>query len=153
MSVFYLLLWLIFAMQISFAFAAVGILISAGVYLFDLRYLRYDPKTDWRILKILPLIFLYIVILIKETILSTYAVTRIVLNPDIDVKPCIIFFSSGLKTNAARTALANSITLTPGTITVDIYHDIFCVHCLHPDLAIGLDDSVFVKQLKRMEAR
>ena len=48
--------------------------------------------------------------------------------------------------------LANSITLTPGTITVSVEGDRFCVHYLDKELADGVEDSVFVELLKEMEA-
>ena len=48
--------------------------------------------------------------------------------------------------------LANSITLTPGTITVAMEEDELTVHALDVSLAAGMDDSVFVHMLRRMEA-
>lgn len=48
--------------------------------------------------------------------------------------------------------LADSITLTPGTITVSVENDRFCVHCLDRELAEGMEDSVFVGLLLEMEA-
>jgi multicomponent Na+:H+ antiporter subunit E len=47
--------------------------------------------------------------------------------------------------------LANSITLTPGTITVSLTDDHLLVHCLDKSLAEGMDDSVFVRLLQKME--
>lgn len=52
----------------------------------------------------------------------------------------------------AKVILANSITLTPGTITVSVEGDVFCVHCLDKELAEGIENSVFVQLLERMEA-
>ena len=49
--------------------------------------------------------------------------------------------------------LANSITLTPGTITVSVEGNRFCVHCLDWELADGVEDSVFVELLKEMEEK
>ena len=46
---------------------------------------------------------------------------------------------------------ANSITLTPGTITVSLSDDEYVVHCLDKELAQGIDSSVFVELLKRIE--
>ena len=57
----------------------------------------------------------------------------------------------GLKTDTARVVLANSITLTPGTITVTLEGDEFVVHCLDKELADGIENSVFVALLRRME--
>ena len=47
--------------------------------------------------------------------------------------------------------LANSITLTPGTITVKLSDDEFSVHRLDKSLAVGLSESIFVKLLMRIE--
>ena len=56
-----------------------------------------------------------------------------------------------LRTEFARFMLANSITLTPGTITVDADSDRFTVHCLHGRLIAGIEDSTFVHLLQKME--
>ena len=48
--------------------------------------------------------------------------------------------------------LANSITLTPGTITVSLEGNDFYVHCLDKEFAEGIDSSAFVELLQKMEA-
>ena len=62
-----------------------------------------------------------------------------------------MYFDTDFKTGLARVLLANSITLTPGTITVSVEDDRFCVHCLDKELAEGMETSIFVKLLKEME--
>ena len=52
---------------------------------------------------------------------------------------------------AAKVALANSITLTPGTITVSLEGSNLLVHALNKDIADGLEGSIFEKLLARME--
>jgi multicomponent Na+:H+ antiporter subunit E len=47
--------------------------------------------------------------------------------------------------------LADSITLTPGTITVSLEGNEYVVHCLDKELAEGINTSVFVTLLKRLE--
>ena len=47
--------------------------------------------------------------------------------------------------------LANSITLTPGTITVSLEGDTYCVHCLDKSMAEGIESSIFVQKLHRIE--
>ena len=47
--------------------------------------------------------------------------------------------------------LGNSITMTPGTITVDVRDDLFLVHCLDEDFARGLEDSEMEKRILRLE--
>jgi multicomponent Na+:H+ antiporter subunit E len=47
--------------------------------------------------------------------------------------------------------LANAITLTPGTITVNIDGNHFAVHCLDKSIAVGMDSSSFVKVITKLE--
>lgn len=61
-------------------------------------------------------------------------------------------FTSDLKSGLARVILANSITLTPGTITVGLEGSDFYVHCLDREFAKGMESSVFVELLRKMEA-
>ena len=63
----------------------------------------------------------------------------------------IVRFRVPLKRSFTRMLLANSITLTPGTVTVDVEAGEYTVHCLDRSLAEGMEDSVFVRQLLRME--
>jgi len=54
-----------------------------------------------------------------------------VINPAMPIRPGIVRFKTGLKTEMGKTFLANSITLTPGTLTVDIIGDEFFVHWIN----------------------
>ena len=64
--------------------------------------------------------------------------------------PVIVEFHSGLQGNWRNALLANSITLTPGTYTVFLEGDRLIVHSLCPAYAEGLEDSVFVRMLKKI---
>ena len=48
-------------------------------------------------------------------------------------------------------ALANSITLTPGTVTVSMGPDMLCVYALDPEFGAGLKESAFAEKLKKLE--
>ena len=74
-----------------------------------------------------------------------------VLSPVIEVEPCLIRFRTDLRSEAARVALANSITLTPGTLTVFLEGKDFLIHALDRSMARGVNESIFVRQLRRME--
>ena len=63
----------------------------------------------------------------------------------------IVKVHTNLKTETARVILANSITLTPGTITVSLTEQELLVHCLDKSLAEGMEDSEFVRLLEAME--
>ena len=81
------------------------------------------------------------------------AVLKIIISPELQPEPAIVYFDTDFKTGIAKVFLANSITLTPGTITVSVEENRFCVHCLDKELAEGLEDSVFVELLREMEAK
>ena len=70
-----------------------------------------------------------------------------------EMEPVIVKFRTKLRTEGARVMLANSITLTPGTITVSLEGDELTVHCLDVSLAEGMEDSAFVKLLEKIEGK
>ena len=147
----YLLLWLIFSKQLSIEVVTTGIIISAVVYRFACVHMRYKPATDRKLLRNMLRGIRYAFILIWETSKANVAVFRIVFSRTIEIEPRIIYFRTKLRTNVARVALANSITLTPGTITVALNDDLFCVHCLSGKIAEGIENSVFVRELLKFE--
>ena len=138
-------------MQLNLEVLATGMIISAAVYWFACKYIRYKPSSDIQLLRKFLHGLWFALILIWENAKANFAVFKIVFSRTIKIDPCIIYFHTNFKTNAARVALANSITLTPGTITVALNDDLFCVHCLNKEMAKGIDDSVFVRQIKKME--
>lgn len=93
----------------------------------------------------------YIVLLIKEVIIANIAVAKIVLSPKLEISPEIVKFESRLKSEVLRVVLANSITLTPGTITIDMQGGLYTVHCLKKEFARELIDSKLEKILLEIE--
>jgi len=148
---FFFLLWLLFNARLSLDVMVAGVFISLAVYSFCHKHMGYGAATDKKIVRGLFLGVRYIAVLLLETIKSNVQVSRIVFARNIEVEPRIIFFHTKLKSEAARVALANSITLTPGTITVALHDDLLCVHCLNKDMAEGIDRSAFVRLLEIME--
>ena len=153
MSLVYFLLWLIFNGRITFEIIVVGAFISFMLDVFIRKVLRLNltVRNLFMAVKILPHIVVYVVVLLVEIIRSNLAITKLVLSPHIDVEPCLVKFKTPLKTDAARVALANSITLTPGTITVSLEGDNLLVHALNREIADGLEGSMFERLLSRME--
>ncbi len=85
-------------------------------HLFDLRYLsRLVPYWAW---------------LGKEVIRSSLDVTRIVLSPGLPISPTVAEFDTLCPETADQAVLGNSITLTPGTLTLNIEDGHFTVHAL-----------------------
>lgn len=93
----------------------------------------------------------YVFILVKEIIKANFVVIKMIMSSRYEIEPAVVRFKTDLKTQQARILLANSITLTPGTITVSLEEDEYVVHCLDKSLAEGINSSVFVTLLRKME--
>lgn len=152
MFIILFLLWVIFNGRLTVEIAIFGVVIALAIEWFMIRFMDYTPKVTKSILRNFLRIIQYVCVLIAEIAKANVQVMRMILSLKYEVEPVIIHFQSKLKTDAAKTALANSITLTPGTITVSLEEDKFTVLCLDKEFANGIDDSVFVKLLDKMEA-
>jgi multicomponent Na+:H+ antiporter subunit E len=73
----------------------------------------------------------YLFVFIWECIKANFDVAYRVLHPRMPIKPGIVKVPLRLKSPFARTMLANSITMTPGTISVDIVGDVLYVHWIY----------------------
>ncbi len=155
MSLVYFALWVIFNGRITLEIIVAGALISLLLDVFVKKIFRLNltAATLWKFMKLLPDAVFYVIVLLIEIVRANFAITRLVIAPDIQVEPCLVKFNTPLKTNAARAALANSITLTPGTITVSLEGNELLVHALNRDIADGLEGSIFERLLSRMERK
>ena len=144
-------LWLIFNGKVTLEIVLFGIVLSTAVYLFCWKFLEYSPKRELRALRLLPQGIGYFFVLVWEIVKANCAAIALIVSPKYEVEPVLVTFRTNLKTDLAKTILANSITLTPGTITVELTDDEFKVHCLDKEMAEGLSDSVFVRLLMKME--
>ena len=151
MILFFFIFWVILNGRLTLEIALFGIVISAAMYWFTCRFLDYRPSYDIFLLRNAPTICLYILTLIREIILANLTMARFVFTHQMLPEPAIVFFRPPLKTAMARTILANSITLTPGTITVDMHDGFYQVHCYDKSMAEGIDSSDFVRLLRKME--
>ena len=89
--------------------------------------------------------------LIREIIKANLAIIPRILTVEEEMDPIIVKFRTSLKSDFTKMLLANSITLTPGTITVALEDDEYTIHCLDTSLAEGLENSDFEKALKKLE--
>ena len=86
-------------------------------------------------------IALYLPWLGWQIVAASIQVARIVLSPNMRITPRLFRFEHELPHNLARATLANSITLTPGTVTIDVRGDEFLVHALSNEAAEALQGS------------
>lgn len=91
----------------------------------------------------------YVLWLIWQILVSGLHVARVILSRSMPIEPSMVRFKVDLPSAHAKMILGNSITLTPGTLTVDITGDEFIVHALTPATFAGiLDDSMPRQVLK-----
>jgi multicomponent Na+:H+ antiporter subunit E len=89
--------------------------------------------------------------LLKEIARSGWQVSRIIVDPRLPISPTFVRFRPSQKTTVALAAHANSITLTPGTITVEADDDQFLVHALTREAAAGVVDSEMDRRVSRLD--
>ena len=145
------LLWIAFNGRITPEVAGIGIVITAVLYFFCAKFLNYRLRDELRLLRMVPRGLGYIALLLYEIVKSSLMLVRIVVNPRYQVKPQLITFQTPLTTSFGQSVLANSITLTPGTISVFCEGNKLTVHCLDPMFAKDIEDSVFQQRLLKLE--
>ena len=124
------IIWMIANASLAVDTVVAGIIISAlialafatfsGVY----SVIRWSPRVFYYYLQYLGVFFI-------ELVKANITVMRLVFSPRIDIRPGIVEIKTDIKSPIGRLALANTITLTPGTLVVDIKDDSLFVHCIN----------------------
>ena len=151
MLLLFFLAWVVFNGRLTLEIALFGIVVSCAVYAFICKFMDYSPQKELRFYKKIPLFFQYIWCLLREIVSANIAVCRMILTRRERIEPVIVHVHTDLKTRTGRMLLANSITLTPGTITVSMTDTELLVHCLDKSLSEGIEDSAFVHLLHKLE--
>ncbi|MBM3374499.1 MAG: cation transporter [Betaproteobacteria bacterium] len=90
--------------------------------------------------------------LLKEIVVSSLQVTRIVLSPSLPISPTLVKVQSKARSQVGRVIFGNSITLTPGTLTTDIdEHGVVSVHALTQEGAEGMAGTDMNDRVARIE--
>lgn len=138
----YFLMWLFITWSLDVKHLLVGVVVSLIV-----TFLTRDLFPDELVRLLNPvrllLAIFYIPYLLYYILLANLDVAYRVLNPNLPINPGIIKVKTSLKNEFARTILANSVTLTPGTLTVDVDGDNFYVHWIN----VSSDDPKVQKKI------
>ena len=152
MFILFFLMWVIFNGQLTAEIAVFGVVIAGIMYWFLCKFFNYSPRYDLFLCKKAPLLIQYLLTLVWEILKANLTVFRLIYTAEYELEPAVVHFRTDLRTTFARVLLANSITLTPGTITVSLTKNEYTVHCLDKELAESISSSVFVKLLTKIEA-
>lgn len=145
-------LWLLLNGKVTVEICLFGLGITALLALLCYVLFDYTPKKELRICKKVPLFLAYVGVLIAEILKANFTVLHIILCKKRKITPALVTVQVDLKTDFARYMLANSITLTPGTITVETHENEFTVHCLSAEMIEGTESGIFVRLLQKLEA-
>ena len=134
-SLFVAVVWLLLSGHYSaliLSFGAVSLLI---VIWFMWRMDRVDESLG--VLPMRPRMLYYLLWLMWQVVLSNIDLVRRIWDPALPIRPTWQRLDIKVTSSLAKTLYANSITLTPGTLTTDVREDHFMVHSLSPD---GIDE-------------
>ena len=150
-----MLLWIVMSGIFTVKFIIYGCVSSFLISCFVVGSLRIGGLKSNRTYFILhanyPKLIIYFLWLIKEVVKSAIDVSKIALSSKMKIEPLVVWFKADYDNPVARAILANSITLTPGTVTIDIYDSgVFSVHALNRDFAEGLLAGDMQKRISKL---
>lgn len=146
-----LVFWFILSFQIDLTIAAIGFMVSSLVILFnyDLVFNNTEAtKLTFRTIKRLIVLFF---VLIYNIAKSNIEVAIIVLSKKMPIDPGFVTIKNPLKKELNQALFANAITLTPGTLTVEMNKDEIIIHGLVKDSVKSLNGSSLEKVFMALE--
>lgn len=145
------LLWILLNGKFNLEILLFGLVLTLLFALLLRLLFHYGSKNELRVLRMLPLLAVFFLLLVWEILKANLMMLGTILGPKRMVDPAIIRIRTDLRTEFARYLLANSITLTPGTLTVESDGPILTVHCIRPSLLENTESGAIARLLRRME--
>lgn len=148
--------WILLSWRLDPLFYVLGALASAGVTAAFSAVNRtvLTPEHDTISTRHLPVVTLrtvtFVAWLLTRVVVACVVVARAVLDPRLPIDPRSLRFRTELRSPLARTLLAHSITLTPGTVTVEANGDELTVHAMFPNAADGLVSGELQTRIARV---
>lgn len=151
MAILLFVFWIVLNGRLEADVLITGGVSAVAIWLFTIRFTGWSLKKEKQAIVLLPEVIAYFVRLFIEIFKANIGVLKVIVTGKTD--PYIRTIQTPLKTKLARLLLANSITLTPGTVTVQLEGDKLTVHCLTKEMADGLTDFILEKKLMKMEEK
>lgn len=142
--------WLINSGHFQGYLLGLGLLSVAGVVII-VRHMEVTDQEHTPVHLSKRLLF-YIPWLGREVIKSNIDVVRKIWQPAINISPRVITVRASQKSDTGKVIYANSITMTPGTVTLDIQEDVFEVHALTREMAEDLQQGEMDRRVTRVES-
>ena len=122
-----MLIWVIVNGTFALDTLIAGVVITAAIALAFAAFARVYGVMRWSP-RVIVYYLMYLGVFFIELTKANLNVMRLVFSPRIEIEPGIVEIKTHLKSSIGRLALANSITLTPGTLVVDIKDDSLFIH-------------------------
>jgi len=149
LGLFLFALWLLLSGHYTPLLLVLGVLSTLLVVILATRADLIDKETQVILLK--PSVLLYWFWLGREIIKSNIDVARRILSPRLPISPNVFTIRAFQKTELGRVTYANSITLVPGTVAMDVDEDVITVHALTQDAAANLKQNEMNRRVCQVE--
>lgn len=124
---FMMLVWVMFTSTFATQEIVVGVVVSMFISLMSISLFTCCTLKILSPVRIFWMLYYFGVFLVA-LVEANFDVARRVLTPSLPINPGVVKFKTKLTTDYSKMVLANSITLTPGTLTVDVIDDTFYIH-------------------------
>jgi multicomponent Na+:H+ antiporter subunit E len=136
LGLFLFAIWVLLSGHYTPLMILFGVLSTLFVVFLATRADLIDRETQPVLIKLS--VLFYWVWLGREIIKSNIDVARRILSPGLPISPTVFTIRASQKSELGRVTYANSITLVPGTVTMDVDGDVFTVHALTREAAADL---------------
>jgi len=151
LTVLLLIFWFILSFEIDLFIAIIGFVVSVMIVFFNYDLLFHHMEISKITIRTVWRFFILIFILIYNIIKSNIQVARIVLSKKMPIDPGFVTIDQKLKRDLNQALYANAITLTPGTLTVDMDKNKIVVHGLLKQHVKDLEGSRLEKAFLDLE--
>lgn len=143
--------WLVLSARLDPLFLVIGVASAAWITWYTIAVLDSEvgERPDGGGFNPLALVT-YIVWVFVRQVVSGFSLAWVVVNPKLDPQPGVFRFRTGLEAPAARTILANSITLVPGTNTIEVEGNLFTVHAFNAASAADIAEAKVQRRIARI---
>lgn len=146
-----LIFWFILSFRIDLTIAIIGCVVSTMIVLFNYDLVFNNTETTKLTFRMIGKFFVLLAVLIFNIVKSNIEVARIVLSKKMPIDPGFVTIKNPLKKELNQALFGNAITLTPGTLTVDMNDEEIVIHGLVKEHVKHLDGSSLEKAFMALE--
>lgn len=146
-----LLFWILMSPEFSAEVIIVGSIVSILIVMYSQNIVFDEEEMPLYKPKNIAIFIKYVWILLIEIVKANIDVALIVLNPSLPIQPQFVSVPMMLDNDVVKVIYGNFVTLTPGTLTIDIKEDEFIIHALTDGAAEGMYDSILEEYACKLE--